>query len=128
MFLPRIASTTCGDPSSDLFQNLGRDVGALERLGRPCGCDDRESPAPQPARDDARRGLVFVLDADERACRSSGSLNAGRQKRLAERARERRRDAHHLAGRAHLGPEDGVDAGELREREDDLLHRDVRGT
>ena len=36
------------------------------------------------------------------------------------------RDAHDLAGRAHLGPEDGVDARELGEREHRLLHRDVR--
>ena len=34
-------------------------------------------------------------------------------------------DAHHLAGRAHLRTEHGVDAGEAREREHRLLHRDM---
>ena len=34
-------------------------------------------------------------------------------------------DAHHLAGRAHLRPEDRIDAGEARERKHRLLDGDV---
>jgi hypothetical protein len=36
-------------------------------------------------------------------------------------------DAHHLAGAAHLGAQDRVDAGELGEREHRHLDRDVPG-
>ena len=62
-----------------------------------------------------------------RAAARVGELHveARRDHALVERARERVGDAHDLAGRAHLGAEDGVDARELREREDALLHRDV---
>src|SRR4029077_7439937 len=34
-------------------------------------------------------------------------------------------DAHDLAGRAHLRPEHGIDAGEAGEGEHRLLHRDI---
>ena len=44
---------------------------------------------------------------------------------LHEREPERAVDAHHLAGRAHLGSEQGVDLGEPVEREHGFLHRDV---
>ena len=44
---------------------------------------------------------------------------------LRERHAERAVDAHDLAGRAHLGPEDRVDVGEAVERQHGFLHRDV---
>ena len=44
---------------------------------------------------------------------------------LAKARPKLRVEAHDLAGRAHLRPEDDVDAGEAREREDRFLHRDV---
>ena len=52
---------------------------------------------------------------------------AGRPPRsgLGERQAEGAVDAHHLAGRAHLGAEDRVGVGEAVERQHRLLHRDV---
>ncbi len=44
---------------------------------------------------------------------------------LGERQPERRIDAHHLARRPHLRPEDGVHPREPVEGQDGLLHRDV---
>jgi hypothetical protein len=44
---------------------------------------------------------------------------------LRERGREVERDPHHLAGRAHLGAEQRVRAGEAIERQHDLLDADV---
>ena len=44
---------------------------------------------------------------------------------LAEGDREIAVDAHDLARRAHLGTEDGIDAGEASEREHGLLHGDM---
>ena len=51
---------------------------------------------------------------------------AGGQLRLGQGGPEVGGDAHHLPGRAHLRPEDGVHAGEPAEREDRGLHRHVR--
>ena len=51
---------------------------------------------------------------------------AGGQLGLEERLAERAVDAHHLAGRAHLRAERGVDLGEAVERQHRLLDRDVR--
>ena len=50
---------------------------------------------------------------------------AGRELGLGERQAEGRVDAHHLAGRAHLRAERGVDLGEAVERQHRLLDRDV---
>src|SRR5216683_2967988 len=47
--------------------------------------------------------------------------------RLGEGARERVVEAHHLAGRAHLGAEDGVGAREAVEGEDGFLHAQMLG-
>ncbi len=55
-----------------------------------------------------------------------GQAHARGELALHERLGEALPDAHHLARRLHLGTEDGVDAGELDEREDRLLHREVR--
>ena len=55
-----------------------------------------------------------------------GQLRAGGRLRLRERGREVARDAHHLAGRAHLRPEQRVGAGEAVERQHRLLDADVR--
>ena len=49
-----------------------------------------------------------------------------RQLRLGERAAERRRAAHDLAGRLHLGPENRVDAREPHEREHRRLDEEPR--
>ena len=54
-----------------------------------------------------------------------GQPVAGGQLALGERQAEGAVDAHHLAGRAHLGPEHRVDLGEAVERQHRLLDRDV---
>ena len=50
---------------------------------------------------------------------------AGAELALGEGHREVAVEAHHLAGRAHLRPEHGVDAGEAGERKHRLLDADV---
>ena len=56
-----------------------------------------------------------------------GQRRAGRRLGLGERGREVARDAHDLAGRAHLGAEDRVGALEAVERQHRLLDADVVG-
>ena len=53
-------------------------------------------------------------------------LHPGAELRLGEGALEAGVEAHHLAGRFHLGAEDGVDVREAREREHRFLDRDMR--
>ncbi len=50
---------------------------------------------------------------------------ARRGRRLGEGLAEGRRDAEHLAGRAHFGPQQRVDLGEAIRREDRHLHEDA---
>ena len=70
------------------------------------------------------RSLSLSLHRDEhRAWRSATWPDA--ELALAEGHGEVAVDAHDLAGRAHLGTEDGIDAGEAREREHGLLHGDM---
>ncbi len=52
-------------------------------------------------------------------------LEAGADLALGEGAAEILVEPHHLAGRAHLGAQNGVDAGEAREGQHCLLDRDV---
>ena len=74
--------------------------------------------------DRAGRRLVGVGHGDEG--RALGrQRRAGRGLGLGERAGEVARDAHDLAGRAHLRAEDGVRALEAVERQDRLLDADV---
>ena len=54
-----------------------------------------------------------------------GQAGARRGLRLGEGGREVARDAHDLAGGAHLGTEQRVGAGEAVERQHRLLDRDV---
>ena len=91
----------------------------------PRGGDDPEAEVVQrSAAIGERAGLVGVGDRDE-----DGALarqrHAGGRLRLGERGREVAGDAHHLAGRAHLGPEQRVGAVEAVERQHRLLDRDV---
>ena len=58
---------------------------------------------------------------------SDGQPVAGGDLALGEGQPEGGVDPHDLAGRAHLGPEQGVHAGEPVEREHRLLHRHVAG-
>ena len=68
--------------------------------------------------------LVAVLHRDEDRAVHRQHL-AGAELALDEGHGEVAVDAHHLAGRAHLGTEDGIDAGEAREREHGFLDGDV---
>ena len=61
-----------------------------------------------------------------KAVPAAGSARAGRGLGLGERRREVAGDAHDLAGRAHLGAEHRVGAGEAVERQHGLLDRHVR--
>ena len=64
--------------------------------------------------------------SDRNTVPSDGSVGAGGQLGLVERPPERRVDAHHLAGRAHLRTERRVDLGEAGERQHRLLDRHRR--
>ena len=101
----------------------------------------RRPPGPRPCPEVATRSRP---DAARRAARATArGLSASRAEmkaapgagqglaraalRLGERLGEAAAEAHHLAGRAHLGTEHRVGAGEPREREHRLLHRDLPG-
>ena len=92
--------------------------------GRAAGRDDLEAEVVQLRREPGAGGLVGVGDGDEdgAAVRQRG---AGGGLRLGERGLEVGRDAHHLAGRAHLGAEQRVGAEEAVEGQDRLLDGDV---
>ena len=88
------------------------------------GRHEREPELGEAARRDHPRRLVAVGERQEDHARRRQPV-ARRALALGERETERAVDAHHLAGRAHLGAEHGVDVGEAVEREHRLLHRDV---
>ena len=85
-------------------------------IRKPRSCSSRRDPG--------RRRLVAVGDGDEHGA-GGRQLRAGGGLRLRERGREVARDPHHLAGRAHLGPEQRVGAGEAVERQHRLLDAHV---
>ena len=92
---------------------------AVPRVG-----DDPEAEVVQLGGDADDRRLVGVGDREEHRA-AVGQPRAGRGLRLGEGGREVGGDAHHLAGRAHLGAEQRVGAGEAVEGQHRLLDRDV---
>ena len=95
------------------------------RLGRAAGGDDAVSPGFCSRRATWQAAALSSSATLMNARPRSGSAKPARGQRLAERERHAHGDAHHLAGRAHLRPEDRVDARELGERKHALLDRDV---
>ena len=90
----------------------------------PAVAGNREAQLDEPAGHRHARCLVPVGEREEdRASRRE--LVAGRGLALGEGQPEAAVDAHHLAGGAHLGPEQGVRVGEAGEREHRLLDADV---
>ena len=87
---------------------------ATIRKPRSCSCAAMPTTA----------GLVGVGHGQEHRA-GARQLRAGRGLGLRERGREVGRDAHHLAGGAHLRAEQRVGAGEAVERQHGLLDRDV---
>ena len=111
---------------ADLLELAGRDPHALDRLARAPRGDDAEAEVVQRLGDRDRARLVAVGHGDERRP-AVGQRRAGRGLRLGERRREVARDAHHLAGRAHLRAEHRVGALEAVEGQHRLLDADVAG-
>src|SRR3990172_7591545 len=107
-----------------LAHALDRQPGRGERTRRPRRRAESESELGELPAELDRRRLVGVADGEE-----SRSARRQRPARSALRLRERRREVvrarHHLAGRAHLGPEDGVGPGKARERKDRGLDADL---
>ena len=68
--------------------------------------------------------VLVARDRDEDVARGRERV-VGRDQGLVVGPAEVVVDPHHLAGRLHLGPEHGVDARQLVEREEHLLDRDV---
>ena len=81
-----------------------------------------EAETRDVARDGHDAALVAVADAHEHRS-ALGKLVADGKLGLGERAREVLRNAHDLARRLHLGPEDGIGAREAPEGHDGLLAR-----
>ena len=98
-----------------LLDPLDRDVRELERSGGPGGRDELEPVRGERARDRDHRDLVGVTDAQEGAA-AGRELAAGGALGPGEGGCEVGAACHHLAGRAHLGAEHRVGAGEPDER------------
>ena len=115
---------TCGEPSPILFSRstgtpmraIASAVPRVATIRKPLSC--RICAIRE------RAGLVGVGDGDEGRA-AARQRHAGGGLRLGERGREVARDAHHLAGRAHLRAEQRVGALEAVERQHRLLDRDV---
>ena len=122
------------DPVDDVRRALA-DLVQRARPGSPCARSPRRCRAwrRSGSRGRAASGRSRRRPALSRsvtvmnAVPLSGSARAGRGLRLGERGREVARDAHDLAGRAHLRPEQRVGAVEAVERQHGLLDRDVVG-
>src|SRR5438128_2734737 len=108
----------------DLEDEGAGDAVGLEQLGGAAGGDDLEPGLHQPRGEVDHAGFVLVAHRDEDAALQRQRV-AGGDLRFGEGARERVVDAHHLAGRAHLGAEDGVGLGEPVKREDGFFDAQV---
>ena len=109
---------------AELVQRLHRHAHARDRLGRAARGEDPKAVVVQRL-GDARGGrLVFVGDRDEGGA-AARQRHPGGGLGLGERRREVAGDAHHLAGRAHLRPQQRVGALEAVERQHRLLDRHV---
>ena len=104
-----------------LADALDGQAGGGEREGRAVGRDQREAEAGERGGHGNDGRLVGVADREERRP-AGGQWPAGGPLRLRERGREVGRRRHHLTGRAHLGAEHRIAAGEAREREHGRLH------
>src|SRR5512144_2103936 len=109
----------------DLVHDLHRHALPLQELGGADGGHQAEAHLGEPLGDLQHRALVAVLHREEDLARG-GERRAGRELRLHVGLPEVVVDAHDLAGRLHLRPQDRVHPRELDEREHRLLHRDVR--
>src|ERR1700683_113775 len=96
------------------------DAGARQSRGRTARGRDAESGGGEIFYDGADMFFVVVVDADENDARKRQPLTSG-QLRLGERQAEGRRDAHDLAGGAHFGAENRIDAPEFAKRKDGRL-------
>src|SRR6185295_14151218 len=112
-------------PLVHLVDHLDVDPVRAQERRRPAARRHGEAEAREVARDRHDGRLVAVVDADEDGP-FLRQLLAGAHHRLAERRAEVVGTAHHLAGRFHLRPEDGVDARETDEREDGALDEHTR--
>ncbi len=114
-----------GRPSAILRTGVDGDPVRGQRGGGAGGPHQVVAHRGEPGGDRDDRLAVPGGDADEDRARLGQSAARGHLA-LGEGGGERRVDPHHLAGRPHLRAEHDVHAGELGEREDALLHRDVR--
>src|SRR5712691_11025628 len=108
----------------DLVDQLDGHALAHEELGRARRGHEREAHLRQPLGDLEHRALVPVLHGEEHLA-GGGQGRVGRDLRLDVGLAEIAIDAHDLARGFHFGAEEDVDPGELDEREDGLLDREV---
>ena len=114
---PRFSrSTMCGEPSATLFTISRRDAIGGEVRRRAARRDELEAHRVQPPGQTERDGLVLVPHADEHAA-AAWAARCRRPPAPWRRPCGVLGDAHHLAGGAHLRPEDRVHPGEAPERE-----------
>ena len=111
-------------PFPHLAHLAHRDTGGRQGLG---GADGRRQLEAQMAKVAGQRDnltLVLVADADEHRATGGQRIVDGKRG-LGVGNRVVAADAHHLAGRLHLRPEDGVGAREAAKGHDGLLDAEV---
>jgi hypothetical protein len=119
-----IWSTMFGRPSCTLYTNSALTPFAFRYSAVPRVATIVEAHLVERARVRQHAGLVEVVDRDEDGPARRDAVARGLL-RLGEGDPEVGRDAHHLARRLHLGPQQDVGARELQEREHRLLHEDA---
>ena len=107
-----------------LAHRARRDAVATQHRSGTRGRQDREAHFCHTGGRQDDRSFIGVGDRDEHRARC-GHIRGRTQLRLGEGRREVAVDAHHLAGRTHLGTEDGVDDLALVRAE--TLERQDRG-
>ena len=122
-----IMSTQCGRPSATLLTAVAGDAAlAEERCAVPCVATMRKPSSRSLRATSSARLLVVVAHADEHLARRSRQ-RACRRRAAPWRTPSAKSSSMPITSPVERisGPEDRVDAGELAEREDRFLHRDV---
>ena len=112
-------------PLGHLAHVLDGDPRGGERMGRARGRDERGSRASRATPATSTAAGLSASRTERKAVPSVGSGRPAARSAFAKRRREIGGARHHLAGRAHLGAEHRVGAGEARERQHRGLHAET---
>src|SRR5207245_2846700 len=103
---------------------LDNEAGGREHAGRPGGREQLEAERVESPRN-RYDGLLVLVPHRQEGGAARREPPTGGALRLGERGRQVGGAGHDLSGRAHLGPEHGVGAGEAGEGEHRGLDRDL---